>query len=539
MRHSRWPLALLLVSSGLAAVAVIDALAAVRSQQRVASRALGDYANFAAWSYRQHLREAMAAAAQEALGPVYHGAVRHVNPQIPDVSDLVRYLPYDQACLCHRLRSGPDPIAFFGFNIAADTVAVAPYNQATGDYLRADRAWLTDTIRRQVHSEYQSDWGFTYIIARHDGQARDFSYVLMPTVWGDTIVYGAEYRPETLAAFVGGVLDASDLLPSTFTRRHANRELLHAQIRDASDAVLFASEPGTRPAIAAAARMPASYGGIAVWAGIKPEIASQLVIGGLPRSHLPLLLSLITVAAALAVVAVAQIRREGELGQLRADFVANVSHELRTPLAQMRLDLDTIRLGRYASDAQRLAAFDRVDREARRLAFLAENVLRFSRRGRTEAGSARHATDVAAETVRIVDEFRPLAAGRRATIATDIAAQPIAMLDRDALRQLVLNLLDNAVKYGPPSQTIRVGVSNGATIRVSVSDEGPGVPAAERELIWQPFRRGAGAVRHGVGGSGMGLTIVREIAEQHGGRALVEGGQSGGAIFIVELPAVG
>jgi signal transduction histidine kinase len=528
-RYPRWPLVLLLAGTGLATVAVIDALSAVRSQQRVAAEALGGYSNFAAWSYRQHLRERMTEAAHEALGAVNHGQYRHINPQIPDASDLSHYLRWDETCLCHRVFFGPEPQAFFGFNLHADTLGVAPYDRhTTTGYPPADRAWILDTLRRQIESGYRSEWGFTYVVARR----RYFAYTLMPTVWGDTIVYGLEYATPAFTQFVGSVLDASDLLPSTFTGQHPNRTLLTVAISDQTKQVVFASDTHPTWRYDARAPMPASYGGIEMRAEVRPEYAGLFVIGGLPRSHLPFLLTLLALAAALSVVAVAQLRREIELGRLRADFVANVSHELRTPLAQIRLDLDTVRLGRHPSDAYRTAALDRVDRETRRLTFLTENVLRFSRRGRTSAPSDRLATNVATETERIVEEFRPLAAARRAAIALDTDGAPVAMLDRDALRHVVLNLLDNAAKYGPIGQTITVGVHNsGGTVRVTVTDQGPGVPDGERELIWQAFRRGSGAMRQGVGGSGMGLTIVREIVQQHGGQAYVNG-----ATFTVELP---
>ena len=528
-RYPRWPLVLLLAGTGLATVAVIDALSAVRSQQRVAAEALGGYSNFAAWSYRQHLRERMTNAAREALGAVNHGQYRHVSPEVPDASDLTHYLRWDEECLCHRVDFGPDPQAFFGFNLHADTLGVAPFeHHPTIPYPPADRAWILDTLKRQIESGYRSDWGFTYVVARQ----RYFAYTLMPTVWGDTLVYGLEYSAPAFAQFVGSVLDAADLLPSTFTGQHPNRTLLTVQISDPEKQVVFTSDAHPLWRYDARAPMPASFGGIETRAEIRPEYAGLLLIGGLPRSHLPFLLTLLALAAALSVVAVAQLRREGELGRLRADFVANVSHELRTPLAQIRLDLDTVRLGRHPSDAYRAAALDRVDRETRRLTFLAENVLRFSRRGRTSAPADRLTTDVAAETARIVEEFRPLAGARRAEIALDTEGAPTAMLDRDALRHIVLNLLDNAAKYGPMGQTIRVGVHNsGGTVRVTVTDQGPGVPDDERDLIWQPFRRGSGAVRQGVGGSGMGLTIVREIVQQHGGQAHVRG-----ATFTIELP---
>jgi len=529
-RYPRWPLLLLLASTGLAAVAVVDALSAARSQQRVAAEALGGYSNFAAWSYREHLTFRMTEAAYEALGSVYHGRYRHTNPEVPDATDLHTYLKWDVACLCHRVFFGPEPRAFFGFNLHADTLGVAPFENKTL-YPAADRRWILDTLKKQIESGYRSDWGFTYVVARQ----RYFAYTLMPTVWSDTLVYGVEYSAAAFAQFVGSVLDASDLLPSTFSGQHSNRALLAVQIADSAHHTVFASDAPSEWRYDAVATMPTSFGGIETRAEIRPEYAGLLVIGGLPKSHLPFLLAMLALAAALSVVAVAQLRREIDLGRLRADFVANVSHELRTPLAQIRLDLDTVRLGRHPSDEYRAAALERVDRETRRLTFLAENVLRFSRRGRASAPADRLATDVAAETARIVEEFRPLAAARRATIALDTEGSPVAFLDRDALRHVVLNLLDNAAKYGPVGQTITVGVRNsGGTVRVTVADQGPGVPDEEREIIWQPFRRGAGATRQGVGGSGMGLTIVREIAEQHGGRT-----RASGATFTVEFPCRG
>jgi two-component system phosphate regulon sensor histidine kinase PhoR len=535
-RFPRWPLVLFLAGTGLAAVAVIDALSAVRSQQRVAAEALVGYSNFAAWSYRQHLREVMTAAAREVLGSVNHGAYRHMAPMIPDAGDLYRYLHWDRSCLCHVPEFGPRPRAFLGFSLHGDTLGVA---FAERKYTPADRAWILDTLKRQVENGDRSDWGFTYVAGHHDGVPRYFAYTLMPTAWGDTIVYGVEYDRTAFAEFVGSALDVADLLPSTFTRSHTNRQLLTVQVSGADQSVIYASDARPRWRYDATATLPKSYGGIETRAEIRPEYAGVLVIGGLPRSHLPFLLTLLVLATGLSVVAIRQLQREGELGRLRADFVANVSHELRTPLAQMRLDLDTVRLGRYTSEGHRSVALERVDRETRRLTFLAENVLRFSRRGRASESGERLPTDVAAETARIVEEFRPLAGARRAGVEIETAGAPVAMLDRDALRHIVLNLLDNAAKYGPTGQTIRVGVHNsGGTVRVSVTDQGPGVPYHELELIWQPFRRGSGAVRQGTGGSGMGLSIVLDIVEQHAGQIHVQNAVTGGAIFTVELPCL-
>jgi signal transduction histidine kinase len=106
-----------------------------------------------------------------------------------------------------------------------------------------------------------------------------------------------------------------------------------------------------------------------------------------------------------------------------------------------------------------------------------------------------------------------------------------------AIRQVLLNLLDNAAKYGPEGQVIRVSVEerSGGGATITVRDQGPGVGADERDRIWQPFERGANAVTQAVGGSGIGLTIVREVVGHHGGSAELVTDQPGGG-FRIDWP---
>ena len=123
-------------------------------------------------------------------------------------------------------------------------------------------------------------------------------------------------------------------------------------------------------------------------------------------------------------------------------------------------------------------------------------------------------------------------------MVAELSPVPPLALGPDALRHVLVNLLDNAVKYGPPGQRVTVRVAPaGREVRIAVSDEGPGVPAAERERVWKPFQRGqrTGA----VAGSGIGLAIVRDIATRHGGRIWIEEREGGGATFVVSLPAAG
>jgi signal transduction histidine kinase len=404
-----------------------------------------------------------------------------------------------------------------------------------GDYSRAEKKYLVDTLTRRIRTAGQPDHGYTLVVGETSEGPMLAAYTLMPTSWGDTMVYGARYSTTALSDLLSGVLDGNGLLPSTFTEGRRNRDVLAVRVSDHSGRRIFDSAPGLTSPLESHIELPSRAGALGVDAVIRPEVAGTLIIGRLPGSRLPMLFGVLGLAGALAIVAVAQLRREGELARLRADFVSNVSHELRTPLAQIKLYLETLRLGRAKTEAEREWSLGHIDRETTRLHFLVENVLRFSRFGRGEATIAT-AVDVGDEVERIVEEFRPLAASRRVRIVCDIGARPTLAMRPEALRQILLNLLDNAVKYGPSEQTVRISLAQrDSNVQLSVADEGPGVPVREREQIWTPFMRGAAA--RAKGGSGIGLTIVREVVEQHGGRCWVEPIMpSGGARFVVTLP---
>ena len=550
----RVPLVVLLASIGLTTLAVVDAQRTVHTQQEVTRRALREYATFAAWSYGQHLTEALGALAREALGAVNHGDDMHTSMRIPQARDLAHYLPWEPKCDCHRTRLGPNPDSFFAFRIGADSLDVGVNSHpmqmegwevdrplpvpltpgVVGYYTNAERRWIVDSLTRRIRGASEPDHGYSLVIGEVDGQPKVVTYTLMPTSWGDTIVYGARYSLTALASVLAGVLDGNGLLPATFTNGRRNREVLAIRVHDPGGHRLFDNAHEMTSPLAARLDLPSRMGALSVDALIRPEVAGTLIVGVSPRSRLPWTMGLLGLAAALAFIAMMQLRREGELTRMRADFVSSVSHELRTPLAQIRLYLETLRLGRARTEEQREWSLGHIDRETTRLTYLVENVLRFSALEHMQVSDGER-VDAAGEIQHIVDEFRPLAASRQATIETSIASTPAVPLRADALRHVLLNLLDNAVKYGPANQTIRVAV-NGTPeeMHLSVEDEGPGIPRQERDRVWHPFVRGSAA--QAKGGTGIGLTIVRAIVGQHGGRCWVESGSRGGARVVVALP---
>jgi signal transduction histidine kinase len=551
----RWTTLLLAASIALTTIGVVEASRAVRSQRAVAEHALRDYAGFAAWSYQQHLRERMGRATEEVLGAFNHGHDVHRGANVPSVQNIPGFIYFDRLCQCHQPQRGPSPFAFLAFRIGTDTLGIAlnahpnpregwvvdrgvPLPMlAEGErrYPPEVRAWINDTITRQVRAHH--DVGrFPVIIATGDSVRRFFTYTVMPRIAGDTLIYAAEYEPEAFESVLRSAMNENDLLPATFTRGRPARELVELLVTDAHGRTLFASDTVARWALDDSASVGEEFGSMRVHAQIRAAMADQLVIGGLPRSRMPFLLALLGVAAALSFVAVAQLRREGELSRLRADFVASISHELRTPLAQMRLYLETLRLGRFTTEAQRAWSLDNVERETTRLTHLVERVLRFSR-GERAAADPRQPTDVAAELRRIVAEFQPLADARGARLVAEIDDVPRVALQPDALRHVSLNLLDNAVKYGPRGQTVRVRLTRqGSDVRLEIIDDGPGVPLADRERIWRPYQRGATG-QH-TAGSGIGLSVVHDVVAQHGGGAWLEDAPAGhGARVVITLPA--
>ena len=471
---------------------------------------------------------------------------------MPSASSLPHYLPFDPRCDCHRSGAGPSPSHYFAYVLGSDTLGVALNTHpdpgvgwdvdrpltvemgqtGRGGYTGAERRWINDTITKHIHA--RRDGGrFPIVISTHDPVPRLLVYTLMPTTWGDTLVYGAEYSRNALRRVLSDVMYQQRLLPATFSRGRNVQEMVQLRVTDARGDVLFESEPVHEWALDDTTRLPPAFGSMLVRAQINPALAGSLVIGGLPRSRLPFLLGLLAVSAALSLVAMTQIRREGELARLRSDFVANVSHELRTPLAQMRLYLETLRLGRFTTEAQRNSSLENVERETTRLAHLVERVLRFSRTQRLD-DDAREPIDAADEVQRIVEEFQPLAAARGSHITVSTAPVPRLELRPAALRHIVLNLLDNAVKYGPANQTVRVRVHQvDHEVRVEVGDQGSGIPASDRDGLWRPYARGRSAGHNA--GSGLGLSIVRDVAAQHGGRAWIADSEVG-ALFVIALP---
>ena len=528
-------LSLLLLGASLGLVALTTGFAVVTAwKSRANTRQLvKDYAAFAAWSYRQRLEEELGESMWLTLSPLQHQEP-HESRRVPGVEQLAHYREMNMAeCRCDPVA---DPATYFRFSLASDSLDTAGAPLASGP-----AGALPAAIRRA--SRGGGSAARTGII-RLPESGMVAGYGLMPTVWGDTVVYGFTFDSAGLIAAFDSVLQRAPLLPASVTGGRANAELFTLEVRDPAGRRLHRAagwplEEREWPYIAADS-LPPLRGGFVVRLTLLPAAAPALLAGGLPRTPLPLLLLVGILGVGAAVVALTQLRREGELARLRSDFVAGVSHELRTPLAQLRLFLDTLRLKRYDTQAEQEWLVGHLTRETTRLEHLVENVLAASRLDRgVQADAPLEPLDLGQEVAEAVTAFQPLAASRKVTLTAELPRGVGVLADQAALRQLLLNLLDNAVKFGPPGQVVRLTLAreNGQA-RLTVADEGPGVPEADRERIWEPYFRGSDAATRAVGGSGIGLAIVREVADRFGGSVRVATATGGGAAFTVSLPTL-
>ena len=256
--------------------------------------------------------------------------------------------------------------------------------------------------------------------------------------------------------------------------------------------------------------------------------------------------AIVIVIGAIAIILVSE--KERRVSALKSEFVANVSHELKTPLALVRMFAEMLQSGRVATDAKRQEYLDIIVRESERLSALIENVLDFARLERGRGSYEFAEGDVGDAVTRAANVYRYRAEREGMRLAVDVEPNlPRARIDERAIQLAVVNLVDNALKYAPDGKEIIVRASSeGDSVRVDVVDHGPGVPTDERQRIFERFvRLTARTSESPVRGSGIGLALVKHIAESHGGRAWVasrsapDHGGGSGSTFSFSIPAAG
>jgi signal transduction histidine kinase len=250
------------------------------------------------------------------------------------------------------------------------------------------------------------------------------------------------------------------------------------------------------------------------------------------------------VAAAIALLALAfvlyrEYRRDLNEAERRLTFVSQVSHELKTPLTNIRLYAELLEenLADEAEDERRYVGV--LVGESRRLSRLIDNVLAFSRQ-RQERLRLHPAPGCIDDTIReVLEQFAPALGEAGIVVETSLDAAGTFRFDRDAVAQILGNLIGNVEKYAASGGWMRVSSETGdGVVRVRVEDRGPGIPPAHRGRIFRPFHRVDDSLTARSTGTGIGLSIARALARLHGGDLQLTD-SSAGASFEFHLPLGG
>lgn len=230
--------------------------------------------------------------------------------------------------------------------------------------------------------------------------------------------------------------------------------------------------------------------------------------------------------------------RELRLAQQRVSFVNQISHELKTPLTNIQLytEMAAHRIeGSGDMIAQRHLRV--VETETARLNRLIQNVLNYARQQRDKLTV--HPRPIVLDEVvgRAVENWRALLENKGFKVHLSLNGPPTMQADADALEQILSNLLSNVDKYASHGKWVSISTEyTGSTARVMVEDRGPGIPVGKRRLVFEPFERQRSDLNEGVSGTGIGLTISRELADLHGGSLEICSLHKDGAKFILTLP---
>jgi signal transduction histidine kinase len=520
----------LFAAVGLSFWLALQAYGAARSHRQTTEAVLRDYAQVAAAEYALNAEGELERYLDEVFDEVPR---RNRSGELPEIDEVERDL--DDAmrvldCFCPGFR---DPVALVRVLVPGGetVVGVGSVSQSVIDDVvgRASARHTEDPSERYgiVHLATPSAEGVV---------AAAFSNVLNE-VDGLEAVYAILLDASALAdAALQWKMD-EELLPSALAKGLPTDSVLAVTITRPDGGLVFQSPVPYDQTFSAADTLDASLGSLVVTASIRPEAAGSLVIGGLPRSRLPMALVLIALTLAVGAGGLLEMRRHEQLAKLREGFVSSVSHELRTPLTQIRMLAELLTDDKLRTGSERTRAVQIIRREAQRLTQLVENILQFSRVRAAGVVEELRDVDVDATLREVVASFQPLAESAGATVKADAATGLAVQGQREGVRRILINLLDNALKYGPSGQTVDVqAAAENGTVRLVVQDEGPGIPEADRQRIFEPYWRLPRDVDSVRPGSGVGLAVVRSLAQQYGGEAWVEAAPGTGSRFVVELP---
>jgi len=272
----------------------------------------------------------------------------------------------------------------------------------------------------------------------------------------------------------------------------------------------------------------------------RPQSSYRLLLASGQSIYLYMFLAIATILGFGLVLTIRAITQELELARLKSDFVSTVSHEFKSPLTSIRQLAEMLQTGRVLSEEHRQRYYDVLVEQSSRLSSLVTNVLDLARieEGRKEFRF--EAVDLGTLIRELVETTQHRVSHEGFEVRTEIQEPlPKVRADSEALRQAISNLLNNAIQYSGEARRVNVTAwSEGGVVTVAVEDFGVGIPVEEVGKVFDRFYRGSDEVTRSTRGSGLGLTLVKEIVDSHEGTVDVMSEVGKGSTFSVQLPAM-
>jgi two-component system phosphate regulon sensor histidine kinase PhoR len=364
---------------------------------------------------------------------------------------------------------------------------------------------------------------------------------------------GSEEVGSAPAALAGSLKRMSLEIEQTVADRAAERARSAAVLEGMSEGVVAVNGEGQVTLINRAAQTLLGAGADAIGRSllevVRVPALDELVAGmesgrsvefELPATRRRLLAQHAPQEAGGSVLVLHDVTELHRLETIRRDFVANVSHELRTPVSVISANAETLVSGALEDQETAPRLVEAIHRNALRLTDLIDGLLDLSRleAGRYEIATEEVALDAAAR--RAVDAVERLAERRHTAIAVEVPDALQATADPRPLHQILVNLLENAIKHTPDGTRVKVtGRAQGDRVRLEVADDGPGIPPGQTERIFERFYRIDPGRSREMGGTGLGLSIVKHLVDAMGGTVGVRDNRPRGAVFWVDLPGGG
>lgn len=514
----------------LAAVTLlgIEVVRTERSYQREAEATLDDHAHVAAWQYAHWAEALLGSRVNRVMQPLLEDPRRDVSLK-ELLDDSVAAV---ERCDCSQLK--PEWAFRFRNGKLSTSKTIPPsLHQALHDHVSAARQDEAGTPEK-LHSEFARFSDGLYLVGhRVTGDDEEIIGLMTPAEGLDSTL--ANLR-ERISLLPPTLLDRETAREMLAVRVLAGTEVLHSSESISADDSIHTARVDLREGGSPLGQTPTVLSGVTIEARLDESAADHLLIGGLPRSRLPLLLGLLVLSVALATIAIRQVFAERRLARLRTEMVAGIAHDLRTPLAKMRMYIETLRLGRTRNDQEKRRALEIANRESLRLSELVDNVLRFHAAERDAIRIVPRDMDLADFLRHTAAECRSLHPDNKFALRIGENTEWRMVADPDALKRIVHNLVENAARYAGPGTTITLCLERARDgTALAVEDEGPGIPVEARERIWKRFARGVSTTSRAYQGTGIGLAVVMELVRAHGGDVAIETAPGGGARFVVVL----